>query len=64
VGIVRERTQDSLLVVTGPGTSIRLPRARVVSTQPSTVSLMPEGLDQALTTGELADLLAFLESLK
>jgi putative membrane-bound dehydrogenase-like protein len=64
VGIVRERTQDSLLVVTGPGTNVRLPRSRVVSTQPSTVSLMPEGLDQALTTRELADLLAFLESLK
>jgi hypothetical protein len=41
-----------------------IPASRIVSNQPSTVSLMPEGLENALTVQDFRDLLAFLRSLK
>jgi len=43
---------------------LRIGRATVKSTTLGTLSIMPQGLDAALTRQELADLVAYLESLK
>jgi len=38
--------------------------ADVAEMRPGTLSIMPEGIDQQLNQQELADLVAFLKSLK
>ncbi|MDA2930833.1 HEAT repeat domain-containing protein, partial [Acidobacteria bacterium AH-259-O06] len=48
-GIMGKRTSDAVVLITGPDSKLRIPRDQIVSMQPSTVSLMPEGLDEALT---------------
>jgi putative heme-binding domain-containing protein len=52
----------AVVLVCGPGDIVRIPRKEVVSIEPSSVSLMPDGFDATLTKTELADLLAFLQS--
>ena len=42
------------------GRVVKLPKSSIVKTQPMKVSLMPTGLDKALTPDELRDLLTFL----
>ncbi len=53
-----------VVLITGPDSEVRIPRAKVISMKPSDVSLMPEGLDESLTRSELTDLLAFLQGQK
>lgn len=66
VGIAAEGAQvpGAVILKTGPGAWVRIPRSEILSMKPSTVSLMPEGLDEVLKREELADLIAFLESQK
>jgi putative membrane-bound dehydrogenase-like protein len=61
-GVIGERNDRYVLLVTGPGEQVRIPRSKIVSMDPSPVSLMPDGLDEALTRQELTDLLAFLQA--
>lgn len=63
-GIITQRTPETVTLVSGPGDVMRLPRNKVVSMKPSTVSLMPDGLDRSLTQDEFRDLLAFLRGQK
>jgi putative heme-binding domain-containing protein len=44
------------------GNEIRIPRADITDMQPGTVSLMPAGFGDVLTSQELADLVAFLKA--
>jgi putative heme-binding domain-containing protein len=62
-GVRGEGDANSLTLITGPGPegTVRIPRQKVLSIRPSTVSLMPEGLDESLTRNEFVDLLAFLQ---
>jgi putative membrane-bound dehydrogenase-like protein len=62
-GVRGEGDANSLTLITGPGPdgTVRIPRQKVQSIRPSTVSLMPEGLDESLTRAEFIDLLAFLQ---
>jgi putative membrane-bound dehydrogenase-like protein len=53
---------NAVILVTGPNAEIRIPRDQIASMEPSTVSLMPEGLDTSLAQQELTDLLAFLQA--
>lgn len=62
-GIVKDQLADAVVVEVGPETAIRVPRSEVVAIEPLTVSMMPPGLEQMLSATELADLVAFLESL-
>lgn len=62
-GILQEQVGDSVVVAVAPESTIRLSRDEVTSIEPAGVSMMPPGLDQLLTPDELADLVAFLESL-
>ena len=63
-GIVKRETPESVLLVTGPGVEQNFARSDIDIIRPGAVSIMPEGLDEQLTRQELADLMAFLKSLK
>lgn len=60
-GIVVERTPESIVLNMGPGASVRIQRDEITSMQLISQSMMPQGLDQILTTDEMADLMAFLQ---
>jgi putative heme-binding domain-containing protein len=62
-GVIVEQTPEMVLLQTGQESRVRVPREEIVSMQQGTTSMMPPGLDQALSTQELSDLMAFLESL-
>jgi hypothetical protein len=51
-------------LATGPGTEVRIARADIAEMRPSSVSVMPGGLDEQLSRQELADLVAFLKGTK
>ncbi len=61
-GLILQRTPEAVLLTTGPNGEVRIPRGAIVSMKPSTVSLMPDGLDKSLTEEEFRDLLAFLRA--
>jgi putative heme-binding domain-containing protein len=63
-GVIRSRSAEAVVLVTGPNGEVRIPRKEIKSMKPSTVSLMPEGFDETLTNTELTDLLAFLQAEK
>jgi putative heme-binding domain-containing protein len=63
-GLLKRQTADALYLVTSDRAEIRIPRTDVESVEPSKVSIMPQGLDAQLSRGELADLLAYLQSLR
>jgi putative heme-binding domain-containing protein len=59
-GIILESGTDRLVVADATATPHVVPKTKVKSMRPSTVSLMPEGLDQALGPEKLRDLMTFL----
>ncbi len=63
-GLIRLETTDEITLATGPKEEVRIPRADIEELRPSTLSIMPAGLDQQLTRQQLADLIAFLKNAK
>jgi putative heme-binding domain-containing protein len=63
-GIIIYEATDSLILQTGPATTVRLEAPRIKERRISPQSLMPAGLLDKLTDREIADLLAFLRALK
>jgi putative heme-binding domain-containing protein len=63
-GILTRETADAVYLVGADRAEVPLPRALIDTIQPGRVSIMPQGLDAQLTRDELADVLAFLRSLK
>ena len=63
-GILRKDSPEEIVLATGPETEQRLARADLRDLQPGTVSLMPQGFEQALSRQELADLISFLRAAK
>jgi len=61
-GIVRGETASSLTLVQGGGVEEKILRADIQEIRASKLSLMPEGLEQAMTPQDLADLVAWLKS--
>ena len=61
-GLLRGETADELILATGVNQEARVARRDIDEMRPSTVSVMPAGLDQQLTPQELADLVAFLKA--
>jgi putative heme-binding domain-containing protein len=59
-GILLRDSADAVYLRGADLAEVRIPRKEVASLAPSDVSLMPEGLEKALTRQELADLLEFL----
>src|SRR5262249_53232604 len=63
-GVIRSQSPDAVVLISGPGGEVRIPRSRIKSLQRSNVSLMPDGFAESLTKTELTDLLAFLQAEK
>jgi putative heme-binding domain-containing protein len=59
-GLVAESGDGSLVVLQANGEKVTIPKADVDQTSPSKTSAMPEGLLNALTLEEIADLFAYL----
>ncbi|MBI4600694.1 MAG: HEAT repeat domain-containing protein [Planctomycetes bacterium] len=63
-GILRGETGEELTIVDAEGAARAVRKAEIERREPSELSLMPEGLSAGLTPEELADVIAYLESLK
>jgi len=63
-GIVHRESAEEVEVVTGPGPTRRLARADITGINPGTVSVMPAGLGDALSSQELADILKFVKTVR
>jgi len=61
-GLIRKETPDEIVLATGAKEEVRVSRAEIEEIRPSTVSVMPAGLDTQLTREQLIDLIAFLKS--
>jgi putative membrane-bound dehydrogenase-like protein len=64
LGILKKEAADEIVLANGPGSEVHIPRAEIISAQPGTMSLMPQGFDGMLTPQEIADLVAFLRTAK
>jgi putative heme-binding domain-containing protein len=63
-GAIRDETDQELILTVGADQEVRVRRDDIDELQPSSISVMPAGLDKQLTTQELADLVAFLRNAK
>jgi putative membrane-bound dehydrogenase-like protein len=63
-GLVVRETADSLFLRTSDQREVRLRREDVDQIKASTLSIMPAGLENTMSRQELADLLAYLRSLR
>jgi putative heme-binding domain-containing protein len=63
-GVVLRETTDALRLVAADRSELSIPRQKIEAIEPSRVSVMPQGLDANLSGSELADLIAFLGSLR
>ncbi len=63
-GLVLSESADALELIVGADKRATVLKTDIERREPSSVSVMPGGLDQTLSLQELSDLLAFLESCK
>ena len=63
-GLIVRETETVIYLQQQVGEPLAIPREEIEEISPSTVSIMPKGLDQALSEAELADVIAYLLSLK
>ena len=63
-GLVKNETASEIVLATGPKEEVRVVRDDIEEMRPSSVSVMPSGLDQQLSSQDLADLIAFLKAAK
>ncbi len=63
-GVIRKETGDSIVLATASRLEVTVPRRSIEAIEPSRLSLMPRGLEANLSEQDLADLVAFLQSLK
>jgi putative heme-binding domain-containing protein len=59
-GVLQQDTAEAVVVAAAGVAPVRIPKARVEGLRPSGLSLMPEGLGQAVGEGGIKDLMAFL----
>ena len=64
VGLLASETADKLKLQLSTGEFVAIERDDIEQISPSSVSIMPNGLDEALTDQQLADVIAFLRGLK
>ncbi len=61
-GLIKAETATSLTVVSGGGLATTVLRSQVRDLHASSLSFMPEGLEEGITLEEMADLIAFVRS--
>ncbi len=59
-GVIISDTPEALTLGSATGQPVRVPKSNVKSVKPSSISLMPEGLDKAIGEAGLKDLMTFL----
>jgi putative membrane-bound dehydrogenase-like protein len=64
LGIVRSETADELVLALPGGVATRFARNQIAKREKLTTSMMPSGLNQALSQDDLVDLVEYLASLK
>jgi putative heme-binding domain-containing protein len=64
MGIVRSETQDEVVLVLPGGALQKVARTDVQQIKKLPVSMMPSGLNQALTQQDLVDLVEYLSALR
>lgn len=64
LGLIRNQTEDYLIVVDAAGKPARIEKRNILSIKPSSNSLMPAGLLDSLSPQEIRDLMTFLLSPK
>ncbi|MCF6310836.1 MAG: HEAT repeat domain-containing protein [Verrucomicrobiales bacterium] len=64
MGRVGAESEDSLDLIDAQGIATPIPTAQIASREMAPISMMPPGLERILSDVELADLLAYLRSLK
>ena len=62
LGLIQRETADTVYVTNVAGEEIPLQRSAIDKIEPVPVSIMPQGLDQALSKQELLDMIAFLKA--
>ena len=60
-GMIRAETSDAITLQPATGEPIVIPKDRVRNRRQTSQSLMPEGLEAAMTPQALADLIAYLK---
>jgi putative membrane-bound dehydrogenase-like protein len=63
-GVIRRETAEEIVVAIGPKEERRIPRDEIEAIRPSTVSVMPAGMDEQFSPQELADVVEFLKAAK
>ncbi len=63
-GLIRNETAEELTLSIGPNKEERVRKADIDETKPSTVSIMPAGLEKQFSPQDLLDLVAFLKNAK
>jgi putative heme-binding domain-containing protein len=63
-GIIGRETPEAIYLITADRPEVRLPRQSIETLERGRVSIMPQGLDTQLSREELANLIAFLKSLR
>jgi putative heme-binding domain-containing protein len=63
-GIIARQTADTLVLRDASGAEWLLHKDDIKELKRQSISLMPEGLDSALSADEFRDLLEFLQNLK
>jgi putative heme-binding domain-containing protein len=63
-GIIARETAESIYVVDNARAEVAIPRGSIETLEQGRVSIMPEGMDTQLSRQDLADLIAFLQSLQ
>ncbi len=61
-GVLKKDAPDEIILVSGPNVEVKIPRNEIKEMRPGMISVMPAGLDEQLSKGEMADLLAFLKA--
>ena len=62
-GIIVQQLPEAIIMMTSPTDQVRIARDEITQIEQTTTSMMPPRLDQLLSPEELADLMAFLETL-
>ena len=63
-GIVARQSADAVYLVNADRREVTIRRTDIESIEPASVSIMPDGIEKLLTVADIADLVAFLSSLK
>lgn len=63
-GLITRETADSIVLRSADQNEVRIARNHVEEMKPSPLSIMPAGLENALSKQQLADLIAYLQALK